>query len=209
MRAEIPAIIPGTKAAPAASIRMYAKLTAPPKRGFPLLRRRYFMPILLLLIGLLLPALLACADGNDMEPAAERPAAAIPTKSPPATVAPAAVAPAAPVATAAPPPVVPTVPAATAALPATPPPDFDPPPAIPNPPPATPAPDFALPPETPPRPTPLLSAAALVETDRAALVALYNATNGPEWSGNRYWLTDLPISAWQGVDTDESGRVPN
>ena len=32
-------------------------------------RRRSFLPILLLLLSLLLPALLACGDGNEGEPA--------------------------------------------------------------------------------------------------------------------------------------------
>ena len=37
------------------------------------------------------------------------------------------------------------------------------------------------------------------ETDRDALVALYNATNGPRWSANEGWLSDAPISTWTGV----------
>ena len=45
------------------------------------------------------------------------------------------------------------------------------------------------------------------ENDRAALVALYNTTDGPNWSRNTNWLTDLPIGQWDGVTTDESGRV--
>ena len=44
-------------------------------------------------------------------------------------------------------------------------------------------------------------------TDRAALVALYNATNGPNWTNENNWLTDEPLSAWHGVSTDASGRV--
>ena len=43
--------------------------------------------------------------------------------------------------------------------------------------------------------------------DRAALVALYNATNGPSWINNDNWLTDAPLGEWHGVDTDASGRV--
>ncbi len=43
--------------------------------------------------------------------------------------------------------------------------------------------------------------------DRAALVALYNATGGPSWRNNEGWLTDLPLGAWFGVETDGSGRV--
>ena len=36
-------------------------------------------------------------------------------------------------------------------------------------------------------------------TDKAALEALYNATDGPNWSRSRNWLTDNPISTWEGV----------
>ena len=43
--------------------------------------------------------------------------------------------------------------------------------------------------------------------DRAALVALYNATDGPNWLDNTNWLTDAPLGEWYGVDTDASGRV--
>ena len=45
------------------------------------------------------------------------------------------------------------------------------------------------------------------ETDREALIALYNATGGPNWSGNYNWLSDVPISEWEGVTTDGNGRV--
>ena len=43
--------------------------------------------------------------------------------------------------------------------------------------------------------------------DRAALVALYNATDGPNWADNANWLTDGPLEDWTGVTTDASGRV--
>ena len=45
------------------------------------------------------------------------------------------------------------------------------------------------------------------ETEREALVALYNATGGPNWEGNNNWLSDVPISEWEGVTTDDNGRV--
>ena len=45
------------------------------------------------------------------------------------------------------------------------------------------------------------------ETDRAALVALYNATGGPNWRRNNNWLSDVPISEWEDVGTDGNGRV--
>ena len=43
--------------------------------------------------------------------------------------------------------------------------------------------------------------------DRAALIALYNATNGPNWRRSANWLTDAPLSEWHGVTTDADGRV--
>ena len=43
--------------------------------------------------------------------------------------------------------------------------------------------------------------------DRAALVALYHATNGPNWANNDNWLTDMPLWSWHGVGTNTDGRV--
>ena len=43
--------------------------------------------------------------------------------------------------------------------------------------------------------------------DRAVLVALYEATDGPNWTKNDNWLTDAPLEEWHGVWTDASGRV--
>ena len=45
------------------------------------------------------------------------------------------------------------------------------------------------------------------KSDRAALVALYHATNGDSWSNRYNWLTDEPLGEWYGVLTDDSGRV--
>ena len=44
-------------------------------------------------------------------------------------------------------------------------------------------------------------------TDRAALVALYNATGGPNWTNSENWLSDAPISQWYGVHVAGNGRV--
>ena len=44
-------------------------------------------------------------------------------------------------------------------------------------------------------------------TDRAALIALYNATNGPNWNKSTNWLSDMPLRTWYGVQTDSRGRV--
>ena len=43
--------------------------------------------------------------------------------------------------------------------------------------------------------------------DRAALIALYEATDGPNWVNSENWLTDAPLGDWYGVDTDAEGRV--
>ncbi len=43
--------------------------------------------------------------------------------------------------------------------------------------------------------------------DRAALVALYEATDGPNWRDNSNWLTDAPIGVWRGVYIHRDGRV--
>ena len=48
---------------------------------------------------------------------------------------------------------------------------------------------------------------APVSGDRAALAALYHATDGPNWRNNTNWLTDQPLDTWYGVTTDDSGRV--
>ena len=45
------------------------------------------------------------------------------------------------------------------------------------------------------------------ETDREALVALYHATDGPNWRNNSGWLSDAPLGEWRGVGTDAAGRV--
>ena len=42
---------------------------------------------------------------------------------------------------------------------------------------------------------------------RAALVALYNATDGPNWTNNTNWLSYKPLNEWHGVTTDSGGRV--
>ena len=43
--------------------------------------------------------------------------------------------------------------------------------------------------------------------DRAALVALYNATDGPNWKWSDNWLTDVPLGNWYGVTIHQNGRV--
>ena len=56
-------------------------------------------------------------------------------------------------------------------------------------------------------------AAALAQTggsvagDRAALEALYDATNGANWKTSTNWKTTAALSTWHGVTVDSSGRV--
>ena len=45
------------------------------------------------------------------------------------------------------------------------------------------------------------------DTDRAALVALYDATGGTNWTNSSNWKSDSHLSQWHGVRTDASGRV--
>ncbi len=61
--------------------------------------------------------------------------------------------------------------------------------------------------EPTPTPTAVPPMAQTPETDREALVALYNATGGPKWLSNDNWLSDAPTSDWHGVTTDDSGHV--
>ena len=49
---------------------------------------------------------------------------------------------------------------------------------------------------------------ALTMSDRAALVALYHATNGDDWRNNGNWLSDdVPIYRWHGVDAYVQGYI--
>ena len=43
--------------------------------------------------------------------------------------------------------------------------------------------------------------------DRAALMALYEATNGKNWTNSTNWGTDERFANWHGVTTDYTGRV--
>ena len=51
------------------------------------------------------------------------------------------------------------------------------------------------------------SDSATVETNREALIALYNATGGPNWTNNANWLSDTPVGEWHGVVADSAGGV--
>ena len=45
------------------------------------------------------------------------------------------------------------------------------------------------------------------EGDRAALIELYNATDGANWTNATNWNSSAPIVEWYGVSTDDDGRV--
>ena len=44
-------------------------------------------------------------------------------------------------------------------------------------------------------------------TDRGALIALYNAADGPNWRTDTNWLSDRPLGEWHGVRTAGNGPV--
>ncbi|RKN04550.1 hypothetical protein D7036_12105 [Aquimarina sp. BL5] len=44
------------------------------------------------------------------------------------------------------------------------------------------------------------------ESEKQALIDLYNSTNGPNWTNNTNWLTDAPVCDWYGVTVVE-GKV--
>ena len=52
-----------------------------------------------------------------------------------------------------------------------------------------------------------LATSGSAQSDRDALVSLYNSTNGPNWRSATNWNTDEPVDQWEGVTADPSGRV--
>jgi hypothetical protein len=48
-----------------------------------------------------------------------------------------------------------------------------------------------------------------VDRDRAALVALYEATDGEKWPNRirKNWLSEAPLEDWYGVSVGSGGRV--
>ena len=51
------------------------------------------------------------------------------------------------------------------------------------------------------------AASGSVKTDREALVALYNATDGENWNESDNWLSDAPLGEWEGVVTNDDRRI--
>ena len=72
--------------------------------------------------------------------------------------------------------------------------------------PATPAAPATVPPTATDAPA-APAASGSAETDREALVALYNATDGENWDESENWLSDAPLGEWEGVTTNDDGRV--
>ena len=48
----------------------------------------------------------------------------------------------------------------------------------------------------------------ILEKEREALIAFYNATGGDNWINNENWCSDKPVSEWYGI-TVENGNVTN
>ena len=46
-------------------------------------------------------------------------------------------------------------------------------------------------------------------TDREILVKIYESMNGSNWKGSEAtnWLSEKPIGEWEGVKTNDEGRV--
>ena len=72
---------------------------------------------------------------------------------------------------------------------------------------ATPSPAPTATPTNTPTPEPPATPTTESAADRAALVALYEATDGPNWTNNTKWLSEAPLGEWYSVTTDSSGRV--
>ena len=55
--------------------------------------------------------------------------------------------------------------------------------------------------------TPAPTRTPAVEMDRAALIALYQATGGPGWMDHSNWASEAPLRQWYGVTINADGRV--
>ena len=51
--------------------------------------------------------------------------------------------------------------------------------------------------------TAALAACGSDEPSGGALVALYNATDGENWSRSDNWLSNAPLGEWEGVTTND------
>ena len=67
--------------------------------------------------------------------------------------------------------------------------------------------DEVMAPPLVPAPSADRAVAAVAATDREALVAFYNATDGSNWERQDNWLTDAALAEWYGVVADSDGQV--
>ena len=67
--------------------------------------------------------------------------------------------------------------------------------------------DEVMAPPLVPAPSADRAVAAVAATDREALVAFYNATDGSNWERSDNWLTDAALAEWYGVVADSQGQV--
>jgi hypothetical protein len=51
------------------------------------------------------------------------------------------------------------------------------------------------------------AACSVLEAQKPALIALYNATDGDNWTNNTNWNSSNPINSWFGVTVNENGLV--
>ena len=58
-----------------------------------------------------------------------------------------------------------------------------------------------------PTPTPAPAEIGAAASERAVLVALFNATGGANWKNNENWLSEAPVGDWHGVTTNANDRV--
>ena len=49
--------------------------------------------------------------------------------------------------------------------------------------------------------------AACANLEYAVLAALYDATDGPNWTNDANWLSSAPVGSWHGIATDADGQV--
>ena len=49
--------------------------------------------------------------------------------------------------------------------------------------------------------------AACANLEYATLAALYDATDGPNWTNDANWLSSAPVGSWHGIATDADGQV--
>lgn len=54
---------------------------------------------------------------------------------------------------------------------------------------------------------PTLEIKGIEMTEKEALIALYEATDGDHWAVNTNWCSDKPLSQWYGITTNKEGKV--